>query len=328
MKKVFLGSALLLIFLPVLHETVRSQQNQESESVLVQKKLVTGEPFKSKIFSSKGFSELHVLTFEGNVEIYENPDSDQVKIDLYVERGFSLWSGHSNMDNYHIIIQQNGPKIVASVEPKRSDSRVWKSDNTTFSFVIEAPVNTSARIRSTSGNIWIRNLKGSHMIQATSGNLDVSGMEGETNAFSASGNIAAENNRGELNLKTINGNIGVNKAEGEVRIRTVSGNIDISDLNGTLIAATTSGDISAGILSPGEGSYAETLSGNVLLSLPPEFDYTIQATGLRVDLAQILENRSYEGSIRPRNANIVIGEGRIPVKLSSVSGEIIIKPTN
>ncbi len=327
MKKVFFGSALFLIFLPGLFEAAGAQQNQESGSVLVRDKLVTGEPYKSQIFSAEEFSELHVFTLDGDVEVYENPASDQVKIDLYVERGFSLWAGHSNLENYHIIIQKNGPKIVASVEPKRGDSRVWKSDNTTFSFIIQTPVNTSARVRSTKGNIWVRNLKGSHMIQTTDGNLHVSGMEGEINAFSASGNIAVKNNKGELNLKTISGNISANSAEGEIRIRAVSGNIDVNELKGTLIAATTSGDISAGILTPGEGTYAETVSGKVMLSIPNKFGYSIQATGMSVDLSRILENASYEGSVRPRDASVIIGEGQIPVRLSSVSGEIVIIPT-
>ena len=302
-----------------------SAQDTPPRSVLIENKLVTGEPYKSERFPVDRTASLSVFTLNGDVEIYENPELDYIQIDLYVDRGFSLWSGGANLDNYRIIFQRKREQIIASVEPRRSESRVWKGDNITFSYIIQTPVDISSRIRNTKGDIYARGLKGNHLIQATVGDLFLDNLEGEINAFSASGNITAENIRGELNAKTTNGNIAVTNSSGEVRLRTVTGSIDANGGNGEFIAATTTGDIRAGLLSVGQGSYIETVTGSVNLTLPSELNYSIQASGSSVDVSDLLNRREFEGRVQERVANVVFGSGNIPIQISSVSGNVIIK---
>ncbi|WP_340104287.1 DUF4097 family beta strand repeat-containing protein [Rhodohalobacter sp. 8-1] len=300
-------------------------QDKTPKSRLIEQGLVKGEPFESERFPVDRTVELSVFTLNGNVEIYENPDIDYIQIDLYVDRGFSLWSGSTSLDNYRIIFQRTREKIIASVEPRRTESRVWKGDNITFSYIVQTPVNVSSRIRNTKGDIYARNLKGKHLIQATVGNLFLDNLEGEINAFSASGNITAENMKGELNAKTTNGGITVVNSDGEVRLRTVTGPIDANSGRGTFIAATTTGNINARLFSVGEGSYIETVTGSVNLTLPAELNYSIQASGSSVDVSDLLNQREFEGRVQQRVANVKFGSGTIPIQISSVSGNVIIK---
>ena len=300
-------------------------QNSTPKSLLIENGLVSGEPFESESFPVDRAVELSVFTLSGNVEIFENPDLDHIQIDLYVDRGFSLWSGGANLDNYRIIFQRTRESIIASVEPRRSESRVWKGDNITFSYIVQTPVDISSRIRNTKGDIYARNLRGNHLIQATVGNLYLEDMEGEINAYSASGNISARGMRGEMNAKTTNGNIIISDSDGEIRLRTVTGSIEAANSRGTFIAATTTGDITALMTSVGQGSYIETVTGSVNLTLPDELNYSIQASGSTVDLSDLLSRREFEGRVQQRVANVVIGSGNIPVQISSVSGNVIIK---
>lgn len=300
-------------------------QDSPHGSLLVEKNLVKGSPHESKRFPADRPVELSVFTLSGNVEIYENPGIDYIQIDLYVDRGFSLWSGGASLDNFRIVFQKNRNKITASVEPRRSESRVWKGGNISFSYVVQTPVHVSSRIRSTQGDIYVRNLKGDHLIQATVGNLYLENLEGEVNAYSASGNIEAENIRGEINAKTTNGNISVVSSDGEIRLRTVTGSISAARASGTFIAATTTGNIDAQLSSVGEGSYIETVTGSVNLTLPPELNYTIQASGSSVDVSDLLDREEFEGRVQRRNANVTFGSGNIPVQVSSVSGSVIVK---
>ena len=300
-------------------------QDNRPRSILIKNDLVSGEPYESKRFPVDGTVSLSVFTLNGDVEIYENPDLDYIQIDLYVDRGFSLWSGRANLDNYRIIFQRKREQIIASVEPRRSESSVWRGDNITFSYIIQTPVMLSSRIRNTKGDIYARGLKGNHLIQATVGNLFLDNLEGEINAFSASGDITAENMRGELNAKTTNGDITVLNSSGEVRLRTVTGSIEANGGNGEFIAATTTGDITAQLFSVGQGSYIETITGSVNLTLPAALNYSIEASGSSVDVSDLLDRREFEGRVQRQMANVVFGSGTIPIQISSVSGNVTIK---
>lgn len=317
---------ILLLLIGIVGFMNESQaQNNPFRSVLIEKNLVNDEPFRTERYPVDETIELSVFTLSGNVEIFENPEIDHIRIDLYVDRGFSLWSGGTNLDNYRIIFQRTRGRIIASVEPRRSESRVWKGDDITFSYIVQTPVDISSRIRNTKGDIYARNLKGHHLIQATVGNLYLENLEGDINAYSASGNITAQRMRGEMNAKTTNGNISVSNSAGEVRLRTVTGSVEATNGRGTFIAATTTGNITALLYSVGDGSYIETVTGSVNLTLPAELNYSIQASGSSVDVSDLLNQREFEGRVEQRVANVVFGSGNIPIQISSVSGSVIIK---
>jgi DUF4097 and DUF4098 domain-containing protein YvlB len=314
---------LLAIFLAIFAEVTAAQQDSNS-SVLRDRGLVQGEPYESVRFEAGPSTELSVLTLSGNIEIFGNPRLDYVQIDLYVKEGFSFWSGGSKLDNFRIIFQEQGNKLIASVEPRRGDSRVWQNENISFSYVVQVPTQLSSRVRSTRGDIYARNLNGEHLLQVTAGNLFIDGLTGETNAFSASGNITANEVWGNFNGKTTNGNITVSGAEGEVRLRTVNGNISAGDIMGTFIAATTNGTVNTVLQSPGEGSFIETVNGAIRLRLPYGPEYAIAASGSALEIGELLQSGTYEGRVGQNSADIRFGDGNIPIQISSTTGAITI----
>lgn len=321
-------SLIIVILLSIAAGCDLKAQSNTGRSVLLEKNLVSGEPYESRRFPVERSTELSIVTFSGNVEVYENPAIDYIQIDLYVDRGFTLWSGSTSLDNYHIIFREMHHKIVATVEPKRSESKVWKSDNISFSYVVQTPVSVTSRIRNTKGDIWVRNIRGNHLIQTTIGDLYLENLEGETSAFSANGNIFAENIRGAFNAKTINGDISAHNSQGEIRVKALSGSIKTTGLNGTFIASTASGDIDAELISAGEGSFIETFSGSVILTLKQDLDHTIQISGSSVDVTDLLNRAEFEGNVQRRNANLVFGNGKIPIQISSLSGNVTVKTSS
>ena len=301
-------------------------QNSAYESILRARGLVEGQPYESVRFAASSSTELSVVTATGNIEIFGNPRIDYVQIDLYVKEGFSFWSGGSNVGNFRLIFQQQGDKLIATVEPKRGDSRVWQNDNISFSYVVQVPTQLSSRIRSTRGDIYARNLNGTHLLQVTAGNLFIDGLTGEIRAFSASGNITANDIWGDFNGKTTNGNITVQKAEGEVRLRTVNGNLTAREIMGTFIAATTNGMVDAVLQSAGEGSYIETTNGGINLTLPPNPNYALDLSGSALDLSDVLRSgRPFEGNLTHNSADIHFGDGSVPVQVSSLTGRITLQ---
>ena len=303
-------------------------QNSTTGSVLIKNDLVSGDPYKTERFYVDSAMELSIFTLSGDVEVYENPAIDYIQIDLYVDRGFSFWGGGANLDNYRIIFQKTRRQIIASVEPKRNESKVWEGENVSFSYIVQTPVDISSRIRNTRGDIYARNLKGDHLMQATVGNLYVENIEGEINAYSASGNINAERVRGNLNAKTTNGKIIVLDSDGEMRLRSVTGHIEANGGRGTFIAATTTGNVEADLLSVGEGSYVETVTGNIDMILPGQLNYSLEASGSTVDISDLLNSGDFEGNVQKQVANVVFGSGSIPVQLSSVTGKVTVKTSS
>lgn len=321
----YIVSLIIVILLSVAADFDLKAQSNNGRSVLIEKNLVSGEPYKSMRFPVKKNTELSIVTFSGNIEVYENPSIDYIQIDLYVDRGFTLWSGSTSLDNYRIIFREMHHKIVATVEPKRSESKVWKSDNISFSYVVQTPVSVTSRIRNTKGDIWVRNIRGNHLIKTTTGDLYLENLKGETNAFSANGNIYAENTKGPFNAKTINGDISSHNSRGEIRVKALNGSIKTTGLNGTFIASTASGDIDAELISAGEGSFIETFSGSVMLTLKQDLNHSFQISGSSVDVTDLLNRAEFEGNVQRRNANLVFGNGQIPIKISSLSGNVTVK---
>lgn len=279
------------------------------------------KPYKSKFFHVRGIPKVTVHTTSGNIEVFQNPDIDGVTVDLYLERSFSLWSGKRSLDNFRIILQQQGDHIIASVEETNSGSISAASD-IKFHFVVQTPAKISSNLRTLNGDIFLENVEGHHFVQNQSGDINISHSSGEIRVVSTLGNIGLDNLLGNVYAKTVNGNVNVSSNSGEVRVRSVSGNIIASDITGTLVSATTSGDIFADFTDVSKGIYLETLSGDIDLLLPATNGYNIEGKAMRYDLEGLNEETMSQRHQNHRQLSVVIREGGLPVHISTMSGQI------
>lgn len=282
---------------------------------------VQDEPYKSEFFHVRGIPKITVNTTAGDIEVFRNPEIEGVMVDLYLERSFSLWSGKRSLDNFRIILQQQGDHIIASVEDKKSGT-VSVNSNIKFHFVVQTPENISCNLRTLNGDIFLENVEGQHFVQNQSGDIQIKNSSGEIRVVSTLGNIGLQNLAGNIYAKTVNGNVDVISNSGEVRIRSVSGNIIASDMNGTLISATSSGDIFADFRSVTKGIYLETLSGNIDLVLPRTPGFDIEGSALRYNLEGLNEEEISHRHQNHRQLNVVIREGDLPVQVSTMSGQL------
>lgn len=279
------------------------------------------KPYQSEFFRVRGIPKVTVHTTMGNVEVVQNPDLDGVKVDLFLERTFSLWSGRRSLDNFRIILQQQGDHIIASVEDKKS-GHVPSSSDIKFHFLVQTPQEVSTNLRTFNGDIFLENVEGHHFIQNQSGNITINQTRGEIRAVSTMGNIDLTNLEGNVYAKTVNGNVNVVSNSGEVRVRSVSGDITASDITGTLVSATTSGNIFADFMNVSKGIYLETMSGNIELFLPGTDGYNIEGSAMSYDLRGLSESTITERHQNHRDLMVVIREGGLPVHLSTMSGRI------
>lgn len=282
---------------------------------------IQDKPYQSEFFRVRGIPKVTVHTTTGNIEVVQNPDLDGVKVDLFLERTFSLWSGRRSLDNFRIILQQQGDHIIASVEDKKS-GHVPSSSDIKFHFLVQTPQEVSTNLRTFNGDIFLENVEGHHFIQNQSGNITINQTRGEIRAVSTMGNIDLTNLEGNVYAKTVNGNVNVISNSGEVRVRSVSGDITASDITGTLVSATTSGNIFADFMNVSKGIYLETMSGNIELFLPGTDGYNIEGSAMSYDLRGLSESTITERHQNHRDLMVVIREGGLPVHLSTMSGLI------
>lgn len=283
---------------------------------------VQEEPYKSEFFRVRGTPKVTVHTTTGNIEVFQNSEIDGIKVDLYLERSFSLWSGRRSLENFRIILQQQGDHIIASVENK-STGYASNSDDIRFNFVVQTPEKVSTILRTFNGDIFLENVDGDHFLQNQSGDLNVKGARGEIKVASTLGNINLEDLSGTTFAKTVSGNVRAISCSGETRIQSVSGNIEAAEITGALVSATTSGFIFADFEDESKGRiYLKSISGDIELLLPSTNGYEIEGDAVSYDLDGLNQSTLSNKSQNHRNLNVVIREGGVPVKLSTMSGQI------
>ncbi|MDZ7720600.1 MAG: DUF4097 family beta strand repeat-containing protein [Balneolaceae bacterium] len=279
------------------------------------------KPYKSEFFRVRGIPKVTVHTTTGNIEVFQNPDINGVKVDLFLERSFSLWSGRRSLDNFRIILQQQGDRIIASVEDKKS-GQVPRDSDIKFHFLVQTPKNVTTNLRAFNGNIFLDDVEGDHFIQNQTGDISISHTKGEIRVVSTTGNIDLANVKGNVYAKTVNGSVNIVSNSGEARVRSVSGDIHASKMRGTLVSATTSGNIYADFTDVSKGIYLETISGDIELFLPETSGFDIEGSAMSYDLRGLRESSITESDQNQRDLNVVIREGGLPVRVSTMSGRI------
>ncbi|MDZ7693520.1 MAG: hypothetical protein U5K69_20780 [Balneolaceae bacterium] len=130
-----MGKILILIFL--------FSHDINSEALSADRIYGTQKPYLVKEFVLDGAGILKTYTLSGNIEVQAySTSSNKVRVELYVERGYALWSESRNLDNYRINILQRGNEVIASVEEKKR-SRGLFSDKINFNFKIYVPASMS-----------------------------------------------------------------------------------------------------------------------------------------------------------------------------------------
>lgn len=322
------SALIILIFLIADHSIAQNSVPHRAVKIMSEGSISEQEPYLSKIFEISDGARINVNTINGNVEVVHNPNIDHVKVDLFVRRGFALWSGNRNLDNYRILIFQRGNVITASVERRSTSGIVRSSDDMSFIFLIQTPKNISTDLRTLNGNILLSDISGEHLIQNSVGNVIVRNSTGILNIYSSGGSIELDNISGQVNGKTVVGSILINQSSGEMRFRSTTGSIHAEGYSGTLIASTVNGMIRAGFNHVSQGIYLETITGNIDLFLPMDIGYRIEAEANRIDLTSLIGIPSAIRAVQRNSAKTTIGDGQVPIQLKTTTGIIVISNSN
>lgn len=272
----------------------------------------------------EGPGMLKVFTLNGNIEVETVANSEKVRIELYVDRGYAFWSNTKNLDNYRITTIQRGSEVVASVEQKTKGTGLF-SDQMTFSFKILIPENMSTELKTSGGHVELHGAKGNHIIKTSGGNIDVRNIQGKIGAFTAGGNVDIRSSKGTIFAHTDGGNMSIDDNEGELRLRAKGGWIKAHRISGAMLAQVDGGDIEASFIGISQGISLETTAGDIKVFVPAYTGYTLSLRGSKVEMDY---SESFEGIRRSGNIEGELNDGGSTINLVSGSGTVILETEN
>jgi DUF4097 and DUF4098 domain-containing protein YvlB len=221
-----------------------------------------------KSLSGASVKQVNVETTGGNISVMGAEDAE-ARVEVYI------WRNNDNEDlpkaeiqkmldeYYEFNISVSNNKLTAIAKPKEQRSMNWRK-GLTISFKVFAPRAASSMLRTSGGNVRLKDLHGGTQDFRTSGgNLDLDQLSGKIIGRTSGGNITVEDSKEDIDLVTSGGNIEASNCSGNIRLSTSGGNLRLTLLQGFIKSSTSGGNVE-GEEVKGELS-AHTSGGNVRL---------------------------------------------------------------
>lgn len=282
------------------------------------------KPYMTREFTLSGPGILRVSTLAGDIEVERGIDSNKVRVELYVDRGYAFWSDTKNLENYRITMLQRGNEVLTSVEQKSKEAGFF-SDQMKFSYKIIVPAHMSSEMSTSAGDISISRMQGQHMVKTGAGKVTVERMIGKVGAYSASGNIEISSSTGTLFAQTDAGQLSVLDSQGEIRLKTNAGDITARRISGSLLAQTSSGDIRADFLNVSTGISLDASYGDIDLVVPGSSGYDLNLGGSDIDFSN---TAIFSGTQSKNEVRGTLRGGGATIKLITKSGEVTLDLEN
>lgn len=230
---------------------------------------------------------LSVCLASGEIQV-RGWDRPEVKVTATSARQLELQGGGLNPPRRIEVLAANEAR--GGVEsPLTSDCRA------TTDLDISVPRGATVDIRLRSGDISVSNVAEAR-IKNMSGDLQLNNITRAVEAETLSGDISLTNSQGRVRVSTVSGdidatNIQTVEASDDFSAHSTSGDINVENVSQSrLSAGTTSGMITmTGKLAPRGGYELNTFSGDVVLNIPSDSAFQINAKapqgGITTDFA-------------------------------------------
>lgn len=253
---------------------------------------------QSKSISASEVSKLKLDTGSMDVELVKGFSSDRIVASL-TGRASKKYSDKIN-------VQLNSSGGTVTVEGIEQDGFTFGISIVNVKLRLEVPERMfeSIELELGSGNVDAEGIRSNELlIRVGSGNIELSDIEASRAEIrSGSGNVEAENSR-----------------LGELTAELGSGDITLEDIQGSLKTETGSGNIKIELQNLDNAIAAKSSSGNITVTS----DKTPDSASIRYSTGSGDFRSSWGGS--EQDGQLTIGNGKIPVSLSTGSGNISLK---
>ena len=222
-------------------------------------------------------------------ELNLKTDLGDVKINTWDKNEFNVKiKGSSRVEDkmdFYIERTNNGVKIIGEKEGRISGWSFFSSGPKLI-YEINLPKNFDLKIKTSGGDISVKDLKGLVALKTSGGDIKLKQFEGSSDVSTSGGDITVENSGGDL------------------LAHTSGGDILLESANGKVDASTSGGDIKVKYAGENNGMDLHTSGGDIDLYLSMELkaDVYLKTSGGRVDVdfenarASRQKKTRYEGS--------------------------------
>jgi DUF4097 and DUF4098 domain-containing protein YvlB len=230
----------------------------------------------------------------------------------------------------------------ATVIAKKKHPFSWFGDHGgQVQYEIRVPAETRLSIDTSGGAIKVTGMRAPARLDTSGGGIHVDGLAGDLDANTSGGSINLKDIKGKIRVETSGGGIdGVNldgtvhaessggsieleKVTGDVDAETSGGGIRIVDAGGHIHADTSGGSIEASFTKGNsKGGTLETSGGGIEVSVDPEADLSIQASGNSVKTELPIR---VQGEISRGSLSGSLGKGGNTLKLHTSGGSVRIQ---
>src|SRR5258706_7822963 len=230
----------MILFLVLAGLQIRAAEAQKSSGHT--------PPYLQKSLAGVSLQQVELETTGGNISVYGVPDAE-ARLEVYV-RGNHDGEGEIPKEEierrlneqYDLNISVNDHKLTAIAKAKARNMN-WRK-GLSISFKAYVPQAVSSNLKTSGGNINLKNLSGATQEFRTSGgNLDVDMVSGKLTGRTSGGNISLTDSKEEIDLETSGGNIETVKFKGKIKISTSGGNLTLRLFKGTIPATTSRGAV-------------------------------------------------------------------------------------
>jgi DUF4097 and DUF4098 domain-containing protein YvlB len=318
-------------------------------------------PFLQKTFPRESIRQVESHTSGGNISVYGEP-SGQARVEVYISSNngrrdseLSREEIQKRLDEeYELIISVNGDKLTATARSKERNNMNWRR-GLSIGFKIYVPQAVSTSLRTSGGNINMKDLSGTEDFSTSGGNLDIDNLSGKVRGRTSGGNVSitgskddidittsggnmdAEHCEGTIHLATSGGNINLRALKGtvnattsgghvegesitgELRTGTSGGNIDLRDLSCSVRASTSGGNIYVTVKETGKYVDLSNSSGSINLEMPQGQGLDLKIYGERVHAGTL---NNFHGAMDEKHIDGTLNGGGIPVKVDGNSGNV------
>ena len=276
-----------------------------------------------KHFSVSGRPTVHVDTNDGSVLV---TTSDSKTVDFHVE-----YEGYELEKSLHIDTRQDGNKVELVARVVGHWGFSWGHNSRRLHIEVRMPREADLDVSAGDGSVEASSINGNVIIRTGDGsvraNTLTAGQGQRIDLHTSDGSINVDTLKGDMKLHTGDGSIEGRELDGTLDADSGDGHIRIAGRFDGLNIKTGDGSVDAKVLSGskmGSSWFLHTGDGSVDLSLPGDFQATIDATtgdghislGMPVTIEGTFSKSQIHGKMNGGGQSLTIHTGDGSIRLS------------
>jgi len=226
-------------------------------------------------------------------------------------------------DESELDISESGRGLRFEVKPKNGHNFGRNHEESTLELVV--PESASLAISGVSSDIEISGSKAASVTAETvSGDVEVEARAGRVDLKSVSGDIDFRGASSRTNAESVSGDIDLSGVDGELEVSVVSGDVDLDGGafdRGRFEAVSGTLELSLAIRPAGSVS-VESMSGDVVVSLPKDADVEIRAQSFSGDIRSRFGSPQKSRHGPGTRLETTAGSGGASLSAESFSGDV------